>query len=68
MAEVEKLSPGEMSGPIRSHLGFHIVRLTGVKPPRQMRFEEVEAEIRSALANAKRAAAVARIAAQTSAH
>lgn len=64
IAEIEKLHPGETSPPIRSHLGFHVVRLSEVKPTQEMRFEEVQVEIARQLTNAKRAASVARLAQQ----
>ena len=58
MAEVEKLAPGQNSAPVQSHLGFHILHLSEVLPPRLMPFEEVNWEITQALANEKRAVAV----------
>ncbi|MDQ2919627.1 MAG: peptidyl-prolyl cis-trans isomerase, partial [Verrucomicrobiota bacterium] len=61
IAQLEKLQVGEISGPIRSHLGFHIAQLADVKPARQMNFEEVQSEIVSILVNEKRAMAVARL-------
>jgi parvulin-like peptidyl-prolyl isomerase len=61
LAEVEKLHVGELSAPIRSHLGFHIVQLTEVKPPRDLSFEEARPEILVSLGNGKRAAAVAQL-------
>jgi foldase protein PrsA len=61
VAELEKLHVGEVSAPIRSHLGFHIVQLTDVKDPRQMSFEETQREIAARLINEKRTAAVARL-------
>lgn len=64
MAEVEKLRSGELSGPVQSRLGFHILQSTDHKPARQLAFDEVEAEIANALANIKRAAAVTRLTAQ----
>jgi parvulin-like peptidyl-prolyl isomerase len=39
---------------IRTKLGWHLVELTGRKPAAERPFEEVEAEIRAALENAKR--------------
>jgi parvulin-like peptidyl-prolyl isomerase len=62
IAEIEKLRVGQISAPIRSHLGFHIVQLTDVKPSRAMTFEEVRDEIALKLRNDKRAAAVDRLA------
>ncbi len=59
IAEVKKLRVGEVSAPVRSHLGFHIVQLTGAKPSRELSFDEVRAEVALAIANQKRALAVA---------
>ncbi len=50
-----------MSAPLQSHLGFHIVQLTGSKPPRRLAFEEAKSEIAQTLANEKRAGAVAQL-------
>ncbi|MDQ6912024.1 MAG: peptidylprolyl isomerase [Verrucomicrobiota bacterium] len=61
IAELEKLHVGEISAPIRSHLGFHIVQLTDIKNPEQMSFDKVRGEIASAITNEKRSAAVARL-------
>ncbi len=62
-SEVAKLRIGETSKPFRSHLGFHIVRLTDMKPSHEMSFEEARAEIVAAVQVEKRRAAVARLAA-----
>nr|MDQ3314063.1 peptidylprolyl isomerase [Verrucomicrobiota bacterium] len=59
--EIEKLRRGQMSAPLQSHLGFHIVQLTGSKPPRRLAFEEAKSEIAQTLANEKRAGAVAQL-------
>lgn len=61
MAEIEKLQPGEISAPVQSHLGFHILRLTETKAPRPLSFEETRPEIELALANAKRVQLVAQV-------
>jgi parvulin-like peptidyl-prolyl isomerase len=55
---VVKMHVGEISQPIRTRLGFHIVQLTDFKPSRQMNFEEVRSEIRLAIENEKRRAAL----------
>jgi parvulin-like peptidyl-prolyl isomerase len=55
---IVKMRVGEISRPIRTRLGFHIVQLTDFKPSRQMNFEEVQSEIRLALKNEKRRAAL----------
>ena len=55
---VVKMRFGEISQPIRTRLGFHIVQLTDFKPARQMTFEEVQLEIRLAIKNEKRRAAL----------
>jgi parvulin-like peptidyl-prolyl isomerase len=62
MTEIEKLRVGQISAPIRTHLGFHIVQLTDMKPSRALTFEEARAEIALQLRNEKRAAAVDRLA------
>lgn len=53
-AEVGKLREGEMSKPFRSHLGFHIVQLTDIRPSRRLSFAETRAEITLAMANGRR--------------
>ena len=64
--QVAKLRLGQISAPIRTHLGFHIVQLTEVKPPRELTFAEARAEIATRLANEKREAAVAGVVARLS--
>jgi peptidyl-prolyl cis-trans isomerase D len=49
---------GEISQPIRTRLGFHIVQLTDFMPARQMNFEEVQPEIRLTIKNEKRRVAL----------
>ena len=56
---LEKLAVGETSSPVRSRLGFHIIRLDEVLPERALSFEEARGEIAAELANQKRARAVA---------
>src|SRR5207253_2616336 len=53
-----KLHPGEISKPIRTRLGFHILKLIDVQPARQKMFEEARDDIAIELANQKRAAAI----------
>lgn len=57
--EIKKLHVGETSGPFRSHLGYHIVQLTEIKPEREMSYDEARPEITRSLANERRALAVA---------
>ncbi|MEY2480820.1 MAG: foldase protein PrsA [Verrucomicrobiota bacterium] len=61
-SEVAKLRVGEASPPFRSHLGFHIIRLTDMKPSRELTFDESRAEIAETLEAEKRRAAVERLA------
>ena len=61
-AEVEKLTPGRRSSPFRSHLGFHIVEVTEVRPARALGFDEARGEIALALANERRALLAERLA------
>jgi hypothetical protein len=62
-SEVAKLRMGETSKPFRSHLGFHIVQLIDVRPPREMSFDEARAEIAASLEAVKRRAALELLAA-----
>ena len=55
---------GEISAPIQTPLGLHIIQLIDVKPARQMTFEELRDEIRLRLENEKRLAAVQKLAAE----
>jgi peptidyl-prolyl cis-trans isomerase C len=58
-AAAQELEPGAMSAPIRSRLGFHILRLTESLPARALSFKEAGPEIDALLANQKRSKAVA---------
>jgi hypothetical protein len=53
-----KLHPGEISKPIRTRLGFHILKSIDVQPARQKTFDEVRNDIAIELANQKRANAI----------
>jgi parvulin-like peptidyl-prolyl isomerase len=55
----QQLHPNETSAPIRSRLGFHLVRLTESRPPRALTFEETRPEIATRLEDEKRTRAVA---------
>lgn len=57
-ATVSRLKIGETSKPFRSLLGFHIARVTEIKPARQMTFEEARFEIALRLTNQLRREAV----------
>lgn len=56
-----KLHPGEISEPIRTRLGFHILKVIDVQPARQKTFDEARNDIAIDLANQKRASAVQRL-------
>lgn len=56
-----KLRSGEISKPVRTRLGFHILKLIDVQAARQQSFDEVRGGIAIDLANKKRAAAVAKL-------
>jgi hypothetical protein len=60
--EVEKLAVSRRSGPFRSHLGFHIVEVTEIKPAHVRSFDEARPEISLALANERRALIAKRLA------
>ncbi|HEV2840190.1 MAG TPA: peptidylprolyl isomerase [Chthoniobacterales bacterium] len=61
-AEVEKLAVGQRSKPFRSHLGFHIVEVTEIRPARVLGFDEARGDISVALANERRALIAERLA------
>jgi hypothetical protein len=63
-AAVRAMRVGEVSPPVRTGLGFHIIQITDSKPARQMNFDEARAEIGLALENAKRNIALRDIGAQ----
>lgn len=56
-----KLKPGEISKPIRTRLGFHVLKLVDAQAPRQRSFDEVQVDIAIDLANQKRATAIKRL-------
>jgi foldase protein PrsA len=56
-----KLHPGEISKPIRTRLGFHILKLIDIQKARQKTFDEARNDIAIELANQKRARAIQRL-------
>jgi parvulin-like peptidyl-prolyl isomerase len=56
-----KLHPGEISKPIRTRLGFHILKSIDVQQARQKTFDEARSDIAIDLANQKRASAVQKL-------
>jgi PPIC-type PPIASE domain len=66
-AEATKLRPEQTSPPIRTRLGFHIIKLTDSKPARQMTPDEVRGEIATALGNQKRRASLEKLVADLAA-
>ena len=67
-AAAGQLQPGQTSAPVRSRLGFHILRLTETRPARQLSLEEARPQIVALLENQQRAAAVASVLASRNAH
>jgi foldase protein PrsA len=62
IAEIKKLRVGETSKPFRSHLGFHIAKVTETREAHLLTFDEARPEISAALANERRANRVDQIA------
>lgn len=60
-AAAKQLQPGQVSAPVRSRLGFHLIRLMEVRPARQLSLEEARPEIIALLENRKRASAIASV-------
>jgi parvulin-like peptidyl-prolyl isomerase len=56
-----KLHPDEISKPIQTRLGFHILKSIDVQPARQQTFEEARNDIAIDLANQKRASAIQKL-------
>lgn len=64
LAAVRRLSVGQISSPIRTQLGFHIMQVTDSRPAGRLSFEQVEPEIELHLRNQKRQAAVLNLASE----
>ena len=60
-AAVAKMHIGEISQPIRTLLGFHIIKLVENQSTHQLSFDEVRGDIALDLANQKRAALVQKL-------
>ena len=58
MAAVTALSPGQLSRPVHTWLGWHVIKLIEKKPARVPAFEEVRDEVLEMLRNEKREVAV----------
>jgi hypothetical protein len=56
-----KLRLEEMSAPVKTSLGFHIIQVTDLRPARQMTFEEASQEIGDTLDQEKRQAALEKL-------
>lgn len=49
-----KMKPGEISDPVKTLYGFHIIKLVEVNPQRQLEFDEVSGKIRQSLETKQR--------------
>jgi parvulin-like peptidyl-prolyl isomerase len=61
-AEAAKLAAGGPNKPFRSHLGFHIVEVTEIRPKRIPNFNDARGEVSLAVANERRALIVEHLA------
>ena len=53
-AAIQKMAAGEITGPVKTMFGFHVIKLDKVEEERQLEFDEVSAKIRSSLVEAER--------------
>jgi len=53
---VSELAAGEVSGPIKTESGYHLLMVTDIRPPRQKTFEESREEVTAILLAEKRKA------------
>lgn len=58
MTALTALKPGEISPPVHTHLGWHIIKLIEKKPARIPAFKEVSHEVIEALRNQERTKAI----------
>jgi parvulin-like peptidyl-prolyl isomerase len=49
-----KMRLGEITKPVQTRLGFHILKIVDIQQPRQQSFDEVREDIATELANQKR--------------
>ena len=59
-APVAALGEGQVSAPIQSAVGFHLVKVLRIEPPRQKTLDEAKGDLRAKLLDEKRQAAVER--------
>lgn len=65
MRALQTLAPGQTSAPVRTNLGWHLIRLHARRPARIPAFEEVRQEILAALQTEARAKALEELRADT---
>jgi len=58
---VRQLQPGQVSPPLQSHLGFHLLRLTESLPARSLSYDEARAEILTELENQRRSQSIGQL-------
>ncbi len=51
---VFSMEVGELSGPVKTQFGFHLIKLTGKKPEEEMAFAEIKEQVKGMLLNDKR--------------
>ena len=48
------MKPGEISGPVKTQFGYHIIKLNSITPPQKLSYQDIRSEIRNSVLLGKR--------------